>query len=157
MLFIQMKLMMKMKKRLMRNFLKIFVSLILLVVFLFLFIIVMAYVDEYKYNHKYESPRKLSRLTGVKMPQYDVVELEKRGWLSHLKINDCLHAEFKSLPTEDFYNTLECLTKEEGSNWHMEDEMHFCYVDKENRAIVHITRESKLLQVYYGGGDLFWE
>jgi hypothetical protein len=39
----------------------------------------------------------------------------------------------------------------------MEDEMHFCYVDKKNRAIVHITRESKLLQVYYGGGDLFWE
>lgn len=141
----------------MRNFLKIFVSLILLVVFLFLSIITMVYIDEYKYNHKYDSPRKLSRLTGVKMPQYDVVELEKRGWLSHLKINDCLHAEFKSLPTEDFYNTLECLAKEEGSNWHMEDEMHFCYVDKENRAIVHITRESKLLQVYYGGGDLFWE
>ena len=72
----------------MRNFLKIFVSLILLVVFLFLSIITMLYIDEYKYNHKYDSPRKLSRLTGVKMPQYDVVELEKRGGLSHLKIND---------------------------------------------------------------------
>lgn len=130
---------------------------VFLIVFLWLCLNVISYVDEYCYKHKYDNSRRLSRVTGVRIPKFEVVAFEEGRYLSHQKMEDCLHAEFEALPTEEFYEVLDSLVAIEESNWDISDGNLFYYIDAQRKFRVHILRGSKQFYVYYGGDDIFWK
>jgi hypothetical protein len=117
----------------------------------------MSYFEKYGYEQRFENPKKLSRLTGIEIPDYDVVEFNENGWISHYKLNDCLHAKFSTIPTNEFYSALDSLVMVENSNWHSDNEKVFVFVNNTQRVKLHILRGLEDLYIYYGGDEMFWE
>lgn len=140
-----------------KKLLLILISSIFLMAFLLLCLNVILYINEYCYEHKYDNSRKLSRVTGVKLPEFEVVAFEEGKWLSHQKMADCQYAEFDTIPTEDFYVTLDSLAAVKDCNWSTGEGEMFYYVDNQRKLKVNILRRSKLFYVYYGGDDMFWK
>ena len=133
------------------------VSPIIMVTCLFLLLVGMSYFEKYRYEQRFENPKKLSRLTGIEIPDYDVVEFNENGWISHHKLNDCLHAKFSTIPTSKFYSALDSLVMVENCNWHSDNEKVFVFVNNTQRVKLHILRGLEDLYIYYGGDEMFWE
>lgn len=82
-------------------------------------------MGEINRRHRFDDVKTLSRITEVEFPKFKVKDYD-RGFSSfHGDYEDELVLEFKQLPTEEFYASIEAMT--DCGNWHVDGDSIYRY------------------------------
>ena len=114
-------------------------------------------------RHRFDDAKTLTRITEVKFPKFKVVEYDRGSTSFHGDYEDGLVLEFKDMPTEEFYASIEAMVDSE--NWYVVGDSLYRYSrmwgngipappgedDEEDMSLsIEIKRGEKQFHVSYG-------
>lgn len=74
------------------------------------------YLD-YERKHYFVDEDRIERITGVRLPDMDIVEYQPGYSRIMEDYSDCLLVEFEEVPSEDLYHKLDSLIHTEKTSW----------------------------------------
>ena len=146
------------------SFFGMFEELVTLLPLIALVVVVITFtMGEINRRHRFDDAKTLSRITEVEFPKFKVKDYD-RGFSSfHGDYEDELVLEFKQLPTEEFYASIEAMT--DCGNWHVDGDSIYRYSrmwgngmtapkgeDNEEDMFlnIEIKRDSRRFEMSYG-------
>lgn len=82
-------------------------------------------MGEIWHRHRFDDAKTLTRITEVEFPKFKVVDYDRGVSSFHGDYEDELVLEFKQLPTEEFYASIEAMT--DCGNWHVDGDSIYRY------------------------------
>ena len=92
----------------------------------YLIILLWGYATYLDYERKYYFPNedRIERITGVRLPDMDIVEYNKSKSGFTRDYSDRLLLEFEKIPSEGIYQTLDSLIEAGKTGWRMNDSVY---------------------------------
>lgn len=132
----------------------------------FLLVVVLAIyftMGEIWHRHRFDDAKTLTRITEVEFSKFKVIDRERGDRSFHGDYSDELILEFKEMPSEEFYTSIEALA--DSTDWYIEGDSIYCYYrmwgngmpapkgedDEEDMFLnIEIKRGDKQFHVNYG-------
>lgn len=119
------------------------------------------YYQDHRYDYRSNVEKMIELPPNVHMPRYKVVKFEKGRRSFNGDHTNSKAIEFKALPSEQLYNTLDSLSNLEGSNWnvsHKDTLTLYCFgtswqngrLVRQGHFSIEITKWNKTAYIEYG-------
>ena len=100
------------------------ISPIFLMIYIVLFVLGLYAYDSYQRKYRFTNKDTIEKITGVKYPNFKIVEYTKGRTSFQGDYNDQLIIEFKEAPSAAFYQKLDSLIAVEQSDWSKRDNVY---------------------------------
>lgn len=111
-------------------------------------------------KHLFDETKELAIETGLDFPEYKVIEYTKNHISYRGFYSDEWAAEFVEMPTEEFFNTIDSLSRIESSNWELVHGEIYSFsqgIEYERNSDfyhslqINLKPDSKTFHIYFGG------